>query len=110
MCKIGWMGYCLNRSQFSAILAGSAHACCGIAAHFCCKFSADLLLAKRKSRGFPPRTARFRRRFAADAARSPGWPGFPDFDELQAAAWKRPFHSPPRPRQKWIAEATVAAV
>src|SRR5260370_10972089 len=102
--------YFKNRFFECSTIPGSPLVCCGIAAHFCCKFAVDLLFAKRKGRGFAPRMAQFRCKFAADAAKSPGRPGFPDFDELQPAAWNRPFHSPPRPRQKRIAEATVAAV
>ena len=55
-----------------------------------------------------------RRDFAADSLqmqrKAPVSPRSPELDELQAAAWNRPFHWPPRPRQKRIAEATVAAV
>src|SRR5712691_8239680 len=60
----------------------------------------NLLLAKRRTEGF----RHGRRGFAADSLqmqrKAAGGPGFPDVDELQAAAWKRPFHWPPRPRQK----------
>jgi len=54
------------------------------------------------------------RGFAANSLqmqqKAPAGPRFPHLDELQPAAWNRPFHWPPRPRQKRIAEATVAAV
>ena len=34
----------------------------------------------------------------------------PAVPPAEAAAWKRPFHAPPRPRQCWIADSSVKAV
>src|SRR5260221_11830649 len=103
------MGYCEKGSEMwrytkgISFAAGLQRIFAANSLRICCSLNGELEGFRYGWRGFAAK-------FPADCSEKPGQSGFPDTNEGQAAAWNRPFHSPPRPRQKRIAEATVAAV
>src|SRR5258708_31706139 len=66
------MRYCVNRRNSEPYSRDQRTFAAELQCMFAVNSLQNLLLATRKTEGFPPRTARFRCRFAADAAKSRG--------------------------------------